>query len=547
MKKKLLLTFSLVVMLVFVLAVTAFAADYQDPTSKVWFSLDTTNKTATATRSNIAQDFSNEDGTPGHINIPSTITVDGAVYTVTTIYDGAFSGANSSSWGSNSTYSEVTIPSTVTSINSHAFRAAPNLVKITINCSATLPNGFCYSCENLKTIDMSGSTITKLDDNCFVNTSSVEVIKFPSTLTTIGYAFNSSMDKTGGAEVTIEFPASLEKISGKQCFGGCKNLKKVIFNEHPSGVPTLVLGNNIFQSSGVREIVFPRTLLSIGEHTLNTCSSLTTVLMPSTATYHKYMFQSTTTVELTFFQGTKSEAETLYKTFNGGGYGNSSTQFVDFSTYNPNTDYSKNNYCTVFYNTPTTTTCPKCNGIMGATEFIFENATLPMKDQTLCTHCGNGSVTSYAPIFIPRGYSYSLYGESKSISAGVAINFDSYELYNSMVDESKKITSYGLLATLKSSVSDTGCAFDENGERAGVAAVEFSKPTYTKYNIMDMVVTGFTDQEYNGVKLTDTEVYIAAFYKIGDTYYYITEENVGTTLQTAKSFNQLYESDIANQ
>ena len=96
-------------------------------------------------------------------------------------------------------------------------------------------------------------------------------------------------------------------------------------------------------------------------------------------------------------------------------------------------------------------------------------------------------------------------------------------------------------------LTKTGCAFDENGERAGVAAVEFSKPTYTKYNVMDMVVTGFTDQEYNGVKLTDTEVYIAAFYKIGDTYYYITEENVGTTLQTAKSFNQLYESDIANQ
>lgn len=532
MKRKLLLTFLMVALVAFALCITAFAADYQDPTSKLWYSLNASNQTAALTTSNATQDFKNEDGSLGDIVIPSTITVGDVTYTVTTIDSHAFSGAQNS-WGKNQTIKSVVIPASVTSIGGHAFRECKSLESVTIYSKSengiTLSNAEFYYCTSLKSVNMENSDINDFTQYTFCGCSSLTTFKYPPKLTNIGtHCFKLCTSLTNGDLSNLPITTL-----GNGAFWDCKSIAKFIF---PSTLTSI--GSNAIQNTSISTLVLPHSLTALSNDSIANNSSFYMLFLPSIA-------KDNTSIHAEAIHGTYPAvviySGTEYEHLTSSGKLFASYTVKPYSEFDPNTTYKTR---TFFYGA---TTCQYCNGMPGEKEFVFENATLPMKDQTLCTHCGKGDVTEYAPIFIPRGYSYSLYGESKRISAGVAINFDSYELYNSKVDESKKITSYGLLATLKSSVSDTGCAFDENGERAGVAAVEFSKPTYTKYNIMDMVVTGFTDQEYNGVKLTDTEVYIAAFYKIGDTYYYITEENVGTTLQTAKSFNQLYESDIANQ
>ncbi|MBR2444080.1 MAG: leucine-rich repeat domain-containing protein [Clostridia bacterium] len=528
MKKKIIIFVALAAIMVFALSFASMAAAVKHEDG-IYYELNGSGEDAYA----IVSSENRKNCEVVNVVIPATVTINNVEYKVTQIASSAF-GSTSGSADNNQFIKTVEIGAYVQSIGHHAFRYLAYLESVKIDnylaaSAISCSNAEFYGSTSLKTVVCTeNSKVAAFGSVCFNGCSSLTSVTFPPSLTSLGGSAFKSCDLR-------ELDLSKTQITSipSWAFGGNSNLSVIKF---PS---TLIsIGSNSLQNNIATTIVFPHSLTTISSDAFGHCYQTGVQMFIPAMTEENFGLASgflhSLVPNVVFYTG---DNPTILKS-NVSKLANHSIE--SFENYDPTKTYTN----TIFYNA---VTCSNCNGMPGEREFVFVDATLPMKDQTLCTHCGKGDITEYAPIFIPRGYSYSLYGESKRISAGVAINFDSYELYNSMVDESKKITSYGLLATLKSSVSDTGCAFDENGERAGVAAVEFSKPTYTKYNIMDMVVTGFTDQEYNGVKLTDTEVYIAAFYKIGDTYYYITEENVGTTLQTAKSFNQLYESDIANQ
>ncbi|MBQ8961372.1 MAG: leucine-rich repeat protein [Ruminococcus sp.] len=140
----------------------------------------------------------------------------------------------------------VSIPSSVTSIGSHAFGACSSLESVWVN--APVGTNAFSDCTSLKTV-----TIT---DNC-------------TSLATSAFSNCTSLK-----EVTI--PSSIKSIPSS-CFLSCSGLEKVTL---PTGLTEI--GNYGFGScSKLSSITIPSTVTSISKFAFSECTSLTSVELPS--------------------------------------------------------------------------------------------------------------------------------------------------------------------------------------------------------------------------------------------------------------------------
>ena len=130
----------------------------------------------------------------GDVVIPSTVKIDGKVYTVTEIEERAFESCDN--------MKNITIPPSVTTIGAAAFKACWHLTDVEI------PNG-----------------VTRIEDQVFELCLSLTSVKIPNTVTSISeFAFEGC---TGLTNLTI--PSSVKYIDW-EAFKGCENLNVVILN-----------------------------------------------------------------------------------------------------------------------------------------------------------------------------------------------------------------------------------------------------------------------------------------------------------------------------
>lgn len=168
------------------------------------------------------------------VEIPSTVSYEGLVYTVTGIGD-AFSGCK---W-----LTEIIIPNTVVSVGS--FAGCSNLSSISI------PNG-----------------MTKIRDRQFESSGLTSVV-IPSSVKTIGqYAFNGCKSLT-----SIILSDNLESV-GWRAFYGCMLLKSLVI---PSKVTSV--GIESFKNcSSIENVSISSSVLNIGSSAFEGCSSLKKVI-----------------------------------------------------------------------------------------------------------------------------------------------------------------------------------------------------------------------------------------------------------------------------
>ena len=200
----------------------------------------------------------------GSITIPSSIKVNDAKYTVTSIGKSAFSFCTG--------LTSITIPNSVTSIGESAFFNCSSLTSITIPNSVTsIESGAFRLCSSLTSITIPNS-VTSIVWGCFSGCSSLTSVTIPNSVTSIDMvAFEGC---SGLTSVTI--PNSVTSI-GASAYKGCSGLTSVTI---PNSVSKIEM-DTFSDCSGLTSVTIPNSVASIEYGAFSGCSSLTSITIPN--------------------------------------------------------------------------------------------------------------------------------------------------------------------------------------------------------------------------------------------------------------------------
>ena len=114
----------------------------------------------------------------GSINIPSSIKVNDAKYTVTSIGQYAFDNCSG--------LTSITIPNSVTKIGVSAFSGCSGLTSVDIpNSVKSIENGTFTGCSGLTSVDIPNS-VTSIGNYAFSVCSGLTSVTIPNSVTSIG-------------------------------------------------------------------------------------------------------------------------------------------------------------------------------------------------------------------------------------------------------------------------------------------------------------------------------------------------------------------------
>ena len=279
------------------LCIKANAYDCQ--VGDIYYNLNNTNNTASVTYL-YYDSSSNKTAYSGSVIIPSSITYNGTLYSVTGIETNAFSYCSG--------LTSIDIPSSVTSIGQSAFSYCSGLTSVVIPSNVTIIGQYAFNyCSGLTSVVIPPS-VTSIEQSAFFGCSGLTSIDIPSSVTSIGQsAFSgcsgltsivvesgnsvydsrnncnaiirtSSNTLTAGCKNTM-IPSSVTSI-GQSAFSGCSGLTSIVI---PSSVTSIE--QSAFRGcSGLTSIDIPSSVTSIGKYVFRGCRGLTSVVIPSSVT-----------------------------------------------------------------------------------------------------------------------------------------------------------------------------------------------------------------------------------------------------------------------
>lgn len=143
--------------------------------------------------------------------------------------------------------SEIVLPSTVKTIGERAFSECRSLTSIELPNGLELIESYVFSgCSNLSTLQIPDNAMAGAY-GLFSGCSNLEEVNIPSCWNVLGDAF----------------------------FSGCSKLETM---NVPSNI--IHIGGSCFESSGLKSINLPSTLLSLDENSFRNCTSLESIIIP---------------------------------------------------------------------------------------------------------------------------------------------------------------------------------------------------------------------------------------------------------------------------
>ncbi len=227
----------------------------------------------------------------GSLIIPSSVTLNGYTYSVTSIGEYAFSGRSGltsvgipysvTTIGENafegcSGLTTVLFSASVTTICSHAFSGCSSLTSVTIPYSVSSIGNYAFSgCSRLTSITIPYA-VTTIGSHVFSGCSSLSSVTIPYSVTSIGAgAFHSCHSLT-----SITIPISVTNI-GEAAFQECSGLTSVTI-----GNSVTTIGERAFRDcSSLNSVIIPNSVTSIGSYAFSGCSCLYSVTIPSSVTH----------------------------------------------------------------------------------------------------------------------------------------------------------------------------------------------------------------------------------------------------------------------
>ncbi len=200
-------------------------------------------------------------GSTTTLNIPSTVDANDKTYSVVSVAAAAFQ--------SNRYITSITIPASIETVGTDAFRNVTNLKELHIAdlpswCAINFANGNANPLYNVF------PTSTSKWGNVYINGEAVTELVIPEGVVSIGRAFYGFKKLT---KVTL--PSTLVTI-GDQTFANCTNLTEVTI---PASVKSI--GSAFFGCSALASITLNEGLESLSA-TFYGCRALTSISLPST-------------------------------------------------------------------------------------------------------------------------------------------------------------------------------------------------------------------------------------------------------------------------
>jgi hypothetical protein len=164
---------------------------------------------------------------------------------------------------SKDTVRTVSLPETVTTIESEAFKDCVNLTEIDLPDSLTHIGAQAFAnCKSLKHIRIPGHCLNDLSYEAFI-ASGLETVELAEGITLLP---SGIFAKTNLREVVM--PDSLLEIQ-HYAFGECRNLETITLNEGLTSIAA-----EVFTYSNIAELVIPATVTHVEEISFSYCLSL---------------------------------------------------------------------------------------------------------------------------------------------------------------------------------------------------------------------------------------------------------------------------------
>lgn len=201
----------------------------------------------------------------------------------------------------------LSIPNSVTNIESSAFSYCRKLETVTFNANVTKINSSVfYECSSLKSFTVPAS-VTLIDSYAFYNCDELETVTFNEGLQTISQQAFYSCDKLSA----LSLPASVTYIS-PNVFSGCASLASIhvaagnsVYDSRnscnaliktakdelvlgsinatvPEGIKSI--GENAFRLLPITSLTLPESLVAIGDYAFEACIELTSINLPANVT-----------------------------------------------------------------------------------------------------------------------------------------------------------------------------------------------------------------------------------------------------------------------
>ncbi len=200
------------------------------------------------------------DNTEETLVIPSTVTINGKEFYVTSIGNQAFYLC--------SNLQSVTISNGVTSIGTYAFGECSDLESVTIPESVTsIGNSAFENCSALESVIIPNS-VTSIGDYAFSGCSILQSVTIPNSVTRIE---NSTFEACRDLKY-VTIPNSVTNI-GDYAFCDCLNLQSVTI---PESV-TIIGKGSFYRCINLQSVTIPNSVTNIGKEAFFKCENLQSV------------------------------------------------------------------------------------------------------------------------------------------------------------------------------------------------------------------------------------------------------------------------------